>query len=124
MSAENQAVIAGSVHAGQTTVSASPRRTSLYRRYVKRPLDVFLVLLGSPIVVPVVSAVSQIIIHHTDSTGRISLARLARMRSWSRNRWRRLDFELIIVILFIVAMPDRTNVVDEDPRSVVQPRHG
>ncbi len=54
MSAENQAVIAGSVHAGQTTVSASPRRTSLYRRYVKRPLDVFLVLLGSPIVVPVV----------------------------------------------------------------------
>ena len=54
MSVENRAVSVGSKQPTQSGPSIGPRRSSIYRRWFKRPLDIVLVLLGSPFVLPIV----------------------------------------------------------------------
>lgn len=54
MSVENRAVSVGSKQPTQSGPSIGPRRPSIYRRWFKRPLDIVLVLLGSPFVLPIV----------------------------------------------------------------------
>lgn len=61
MSAENQVVTAVSTPSTQSGPSVGPRRPSVYRRLFKRPLDVLLVLLGMPIVAPVVLILALIV---------------------------------------------------------------
>lgn len=54
MSVENRAVSVGSKQPTQSGPSIGPRRSSIYRRWLKRPLDIVLVLMGSPFVLPIV----------------------------------------------------------------------